>query len=75
MNEVPLLSGENYRTFGRTAFYDSIRFAIDLEMSLKQEFKQIKKTVFLTNASDNNSINTTESQLKTLIFQRRKKKD
>jgi hypothetical protein len=47
MNEVPLLSGENYKTFGRTAFYDSIRFAIDLEILLKQEFKQIKKTVFL----------------------------
>jgi hypothetical protein len=60
---VPLLSEENYKTFGRIAFYDSIRFAIDLKMSLKQEFKQIKKTVFLIliNASDNNSINTTES--------------
>jgi hypothetical protein len=77
LKEVPLLSEENYKTGGWTALYDAITFALHLQISLKQEFKQTKKTIFLSFSygSENASKNTTESQLKTMIDKRVEEKN
>ena len=67
INDVPLLSNENYNPGnGKTPFYDSLKYAINLAENVKTESEKVHFGIF-TNGNENNSKDITPGEVASMI--------